>query len=480
MIRKIIFGILIICFSSYFTAGNSLAQDLIDATEWYETQWSGITGHNFFIRFVNPAERYMPQFTNANTWYSLLCNSTTTIDDLRTNAGGTSFWEPATASVVSALLGMYCPANTQGNHVISYYVNSPGSLALTPQGNYLYVVTYRGGRYYYVVVRVQNLGIHALSPNDYLCSVHKVVYPVFTTSDILAMEQWHLGNVGSGHEHYDNNCTCGACCMCNCTCLSWSAEACLTVCRHDCWKCHGTGNHEPGTSSCCECHCAPWEPEHSDDDHGGGDGNKIPDGFELVIENAPPFPYLPAITLPPLNTSIPYSNLPALPRLGDISFDSTVTPFSGKDFPASNTESKAFESHEFGEGAERPERVQLYYFERTGDWTVKLIYEMLLSDLMEAAFSEIPYLFLMQYRDAVCDLYGANSVQPFLPLKFKFDFILFEGTSYAVPFRTPEFDLGSRIEEVRQQPFIPIMRAILLVLLSLYYVLEIFELFFRI
>jgi hypothetical protein len=67
-----------------------------------------------------------------------------------------------------------------------------------------------------------------------------------------------------------------------------------------------------------------------------------------------------------------------------------------------------------------------------------------------------------------------------VPLKFKFDFTLFEGQSYVVHLRTPELDLGGHIESARQLPIVPLMRMLLLALMCLCFVVGMFNLVFKI
>ena len=116
------------------------------------------------------------------------------------------------------------------------------------------------------------------------------------------------------------------------------------------------------------------------------------------------------------------------------------------------------------------------YFERTGDFTASLKFKEVFEDLLEAVGTHLPVDFVNRfYEETQKDL----TAEP-LPLKFRFDFELFEGQSYSVPVRTDEFDIGTKLDEVRQHDWVPMMRAFLLIFACLFFVMGIFNLVFKV
>jgi len=83
----------------------------------------------------------------------------------------------------------------------------------------------------------------------------------------------------------------------------------------------------------------------------------------------------------------------------------------------------------YGEGEGEKEKSELNYFDRTGDFTVSLKFENVFNDLLDAVGAHLPVDFARQLYQSMQG--GVSAAE--LPLKFRFNFTLFEGQSYAVP-----------------------------------------------
>ena len=241
---------------------------------------------------------------------------------------------------------------------------------------------------------------------------------------------------------------CGACCACKCVCGKCDLPSCNGECL-------------PGG---CTCHCDITDPGEGE----GGSGN-----FRFVIEGSVELPDLPEFTFPEFNFNFTIREVPPLEKLEDFTFERPeYETLEGFELPRGR-----FAPYDFGEEEENDvKKSELTYFERTGDYGIRLKFDAVFNDLTKAIGSHLPVDFARRFYEATSS--GRSAAD--LPLKFGFNFTLFEGQPYAVSVRTPEFNLADYFEKARKHDFVPVMRALLLVLLCLYFVLEMFNLVFRI
>jgi len=166
-------------------------------------------------------------------------------------------------------------------------------------------------------------------------------------------------------------------------------------------------------------------------------------------------------------------HLPPLFDPGQFSFDAVEHDLlEGFEFPQ-----VTFTPFDFGDvGGGEVEQSHLRYFERTGDYTFRLNFGAVFNDLLSAMGTHLPVDFVRNFHETTQR--GVSAAD--LPLRFRFDFTIFEGRPYAVPVRTPVFDLTEHLEAARQHWFVPVMRALLLVLICVHFILSMFNIVFRI